>query len=64
MTNPNGLEVQQTQASTVPSRTNDSDAESFTWQLTSGAIHIEVRNGVCYVNGSPVKPVNLEKDQS
>jgi hypothetical protein len=64
MTNPNRLELKQTQASTVPSRTNDSDVESFTWPLTSGDIHIEVRDGVCYVNGSPVKPVNPEKDKS
>lgn len=64
MTKPNSQQDEQPETTTVPIRTNDSGATNFTWQLTSGAIHIEVRNGVCYVNGSPVKPVNLENDQS
>jgi hypothetical protein len=36
---------------------------TYTWQIANGAIHIVVRDGVCYVNGSPVTPASPEKDK-
>jgi hypothetical protein len=43
--------------------TQQSTDDTITWQLASGPINIVLRDGVCYVNGSPVTPASAEKEK-